>query len=73
MKNPLEHHDGTERTVICPMCGKAFTCALSSTCWCVTKKVSPEVRAYLAERYTTCVCSGCLDRLLEQSASGELS
>ncbi len=69
MTHQSEAHTGTERTVICPICAQPFTCALSSTCWCSTRKVPPEVRDYLAERYKSCVCSTCLDRLIEKGVS----
>jgi hypothetical protein len=66
MPTSAEQHPGTPRTVVCPMCGQQFTCGMSTTCWCGTKTVSDEVRAYLAARYETCVCSNCLDRLIEE-------
>ncbi|NTV03153.1 MAG: cysteine-rich CWC family protein [Chlorobiaceae bacterium] len=61
-----ESHSGTPRSVTCPMCGQQFTCGLSSSCWCATRIVPDEVRAWLAARYETCVCSICLDRLVEE-------
>ncbi len=67
----IEHNSGAPRTVTCPMCGHSFTCGLSSTCWCVTRKVPAEVKEYLAERYTTCVCIECLDKLIEKVGAGE--
>jgi hypothetical protein len=65
-----ESHAGTPRTVTCPICGQQFTCALSANCWCASKAVPEEVRNYLAAHYETCVCSACLDRLVEQSEAG---
>ncbi|MEI6639483.1 MAG: hypothetical protein FDX02_07570 [Chlorobium sp.] len=73
MTTSIEHTPGSGKTVICPICGQQFTCALSSTCWCVTKTVPPQVRDYLAGRYETCVCSTCLDRLIKQAGTGESS
>ena len=61
-----EPHAGTPRTLTCPMCGQPFTCGLSASCWCAARKVTEEVRAWLAARYETCVCSTCLDRLVEE-------
>jgi hypothetical protein len=49
------------------MCGQNFTCGMSTSCWCATRVVADEVRRYLAERYDTCVCSTCLDRLIEKA------
>ncbi|MCE1273940.1 MAG: cysteine-rich CWC family protein [Chlorobiaceae bacterium] len=62
-----EQHTGTPRTVTCPICGQQFTCALSTSCWCSTRVVPEEVRRYLASHYDTCVCSACLDRLIEDA------
>ncbi|NTW70084.1 MAG: cysteine-rich CWC family protein [Chlorobiaceae bacterium] len=71
MSNSIEHDSGSAGAVTCPMCGSSFTCSRSSTCWCSTRKVPAEVREYLAERYETCVCSNCLDRLTEKAKAGE--
>ena len=57
-------HAETARQMTCPMCGKEFTCSLSASCWCSTRVVPDEVRARLAARYQTCVCSACLDSLV---------
>jgi hypothetical protein len=62
-----DHHEGAPRPVTCPMCGQKFTCGMSSSCWCATRAVPEEVRKYLAARYETCVCSACLDRLVEDA------
>lgn len=71
MTHSIEQSVGSGKTVTCPICGESFTCALSSTCWCASRKVPAEVTEYLAGRYETCVCSACLDRLIEQAGSGE--
>jgi len=71
MTTSLEHQSGTEHNAKCPLCGQPFTCAMATTCWCVTRTVPPEVATYLAEHYTTCLCSHCLDSLIAKAASGE--
>ncbi len=71
MINFNEHEGGAEKTVTCPICKDSFTCGLSSTCWCSTRTVPAKVKEYLSERYETCICSTCLDRLIEQAGSGE--
>ncbi|MEI7695821.1 MAG: cysteine-rich CWC family protein [Chlorobium sp.] len=71
MTNSVEHKGTAARIVTCPRCGHDFTCSLSLTCWCVTREVSPELKRYLAEHYTTCVCSVCLDQLTENRVGGE--
>ena len=53
------------------MCGQEFTCGLSAACWCAARRVPDEVRAWLAARYESCVCSACLDRLVEEGPPGE--
>ena len=58
--------EGIPNTVTCPMCGKVFTCGLSRLCWCATMPLSDKLRAWLAERYETCVCRTCLERLIEE-------
>lgn len=62
-----EQHAGTPRVVTCPNCGAEFTCSRSSSCWCATRVLPDEVRAWLAARYVSCVCSACLDRLVEEA------
>jgi hypothetical protein len=71
MTHPSEQTIGSGKTVTCPICGGSFICGLSSTCWCASRKVPTEVKEYLAERYEKCICSTCLDRLIEQAGSGE--
>jgi hypothetical protein len=70
----MTHNDhspeSAPKTVVCPMCGDQFTCGMSTSCWCATRVVPDSVRRYLAERYETCVCSTCLDRLIAE-AKGE--
>lgn len=62
---------GTPRMLTCPICGQEFVCHLSASCWCATKVVPDEVRKALAARYQTCICSACLDRLIEEAARNE--
>ncbi len=72
MTHHIEHPDESiGKTVTCPICEKNFTCNLSPTCWCATRVVPTEVRAYLAARYKSCVCSACLDQLIEKAGTGE--
>ncbi|MEI8033594.1 MAG: cysteine-rich CWC family protein [Chlorobiaceae bacterium] len=71
MMRQEEHDTGLQTNALCPMCGKEFTCSLSSSCWCASKTVPDEVRGHLAEHYDSCICADCLDRLIEQAGSGE--
>jgi len=69
MNGTIDHDAGSGKTETCPMCGQQFTCALSSTCWCASRKIPAAVSEYLAARFETCVCSACLDQLTEQFRS----
>jgi hypothetical protein len=71
MTHSIEQTLGSGKTVSCPVCGQKFTCELSATCWCASRNVPSDVKEYLAERYETCVCSTCLDRLIEKAGTGE--
>ncbi len=71
MTHPEEHDTGLQKNSLCPICGKEFTCSLSSSCWCASKAVPDHVRAYLSERYENCICGPCLDLLIEKAGSGE--
>ncbi len=71
MTQSVEQTAGSGKTLTCPICHEQFTCSLSSTCWCASRKVPSEVKEYLAERYDTCICSICLDRLIANAGTGE--
>lgn len=52
----------------CPRCGEAFHCgAHESRCDCFEVRLSPALRAELAQRWSTCLCLKCL-RALQQEA-----
>ncbi|MBM3163415.1 MAG: cysteine-rich CWC family protein [Chlorobi bacterium] len=68
MTHTHEENRSGGKSVVCPMCGQVFFCSLSEDCWCAKKIVPQEVRDFLAGRYETCVCSGCLDRLIADAA-----
>ena len=72
MTHSTEHDmESGEKTLVCPICAQTFICSLSSTCWCATKVVPARVHDYLAGRYKTCICSTCLDMLVEKAGAGE--
>ncbi len=71
MTHSIEPASGNGKTLRCPICRQQFTCALSSTCWCSTRTVPTKVKEYLAEQYAKCICSTCLDRLIEEAGTGE--
>jgi len=70
MKEP-ENNSSTPVNITCPRCGTVFTCSHSSDCWCNTMELSDEIRQYLAEHYTTCVCRECLEELQAKNRSHE--
>ena len=48
----------------CPRCGGGFHCgAAESHCDCFELKLSPTLRAELAQRYRGCLCLACLREL----------
>jgi hypothetical protein len=53
----------------CPICGAAFTCMNSPSCWCASRTLTDRLRRHLAERYTGCLCPECLDRLIREDAT----
>ena len=71
MTHSIEPAPGDGRTLRCPICHQQFTCALSSTCWCSTRKVPTNVKESLAEQYAKCICCTCLDRLIAEAGAGE--
>lgn len=45
----------------CEACGSAFQCGASLRgCWCVSVKLSAEIRQQLRARYQDCLCPTCL-------------
>ncbi|UZJ40474.1 cysteine-rich CWC family protein [Prosthecochloris sp. SCSIO W1101] len=73
----MEKHDrqsdGKGGDATCPVCGASFECKLSAECWCSSVNVPSEVREYLADRYDTCLCRDCLEKLVKKAGAGELS
>ncbi|MDO4800107.1 MAG: cysteine-rich CWC family protein [Bacillota bacterium] len=55
--------DGIDRSR-CPICGKPNGCAVEAgkdpyTCWCMTTKVPPELRAQT--KGGACICKHCVE------------
>lgn len=52
----------------CPRCNKGFECKAGSIseCQCYGFKMTDELKAYLEERYTDCLCRNCLDFLSQE-------
>jgi len=49
----------------CPRCNKSFECKMGSIseCQCTGFKMTEELKAFLEQRYTDCLCRNCLDYL----------
>ncbi len=73
MANQESHSNGRKGDATCPACGSSFTCELSAECWCASVNVPPAVREYLADRYESCLCRNCLERLIEKAEAGKLT
>ncbi|WP_374436888.1 cysteine-rich CWC family protein [Inhella sp.] len=56
----------------CPRCGGGFHCgAAEARCDCFELKLSPALRAELAQRYSGCLCLNCLHELAEPPQAPE--
>ena len=56
---------------VCEGCGASFGCgARESGCWCAAVKLSAEALAELRERYSSCLCRACLERLAAREEEG---
>ena len=53
--------------ITCPSCGELFECKPGSiiVCHCSDIQLSPEQKAYLAEKWDSCLCHNCLSALKE--------
>lgn len=49
----------------CPRCRAAFECKPGNItqCQCYGIKVGPELKAYIEQRYSDCLCRNCLQYL----------
>jgi hypothetical protein len=52
----------------CPRCGGSFHCGLAddAPCACTGIRLDAALQQRLRERYTGCLCLGCLQALAEQ-------
>jgi hypothetical protein len=49
----------------CPRCNKTFECQHSSTCWCSKYSITDNVRLYLKDNFSDCLCENCLKEIIE--------
>lgn len=60
------------RRETCDACGDEFRCgATLKGCWCSELTLSAEIRADLQERFTGCLCRGCLERFANKDLEGK--
>jgi hypothetical protein len=52
----------THETKFCPRCRTEFECRVGAIhqCQCTGVKLTAEQRAYIAQRYSDCLCADCL-------------
>jgi hypothetical protein len=52
----------------CPRCRAAFECKPGNItqCQCYEVKVGPELKAYIEQRYSDCLCRNCLLHLSDE-------
>jgi len=68
----IERNNLTEPEV-CPRCGAEFTCSKSGKCWCFSILVSETVRAFIDNKYESCLCPKCLNDLAVLEDSKEIA
>lgn len=59
------------QTKACPRCGRAFLCRGETdifSCQCAAVPLAPEDHAYIADRFSGCLCADCLRALRDERA-----
>ena len=49
----------------CPRCNKEFECKHSATCWCSKYSISDNVRLFLKDNFSDCLCEDCLKEIIK--------
>ena len=49
----------------CPRCNKEFECQHKATCWCSKYSISDNVRLFLKDNFSDCLCEDCLNALIK--------
>jgi hypothetical protein len=65
LMSTFENFDGKHELKNCPRCGKGFECRSGdiSNCQCFGIKISEDLSAFIAKKYSDCLCIGCLQHL----------
>jgi hypothetical protein len=59
-----------KRPSTCEACGEMFQCGVSLRgCWCVSVRLSNEIRSSLRGKYKNCLCRHCLNNLSQDPTS----
>ncbi|MBS1625979.1 MAG: cysteine-rich CWC family protein [Bacteroidetes bacterium] len=63
------------RITECPRCHTTFTCRAGdiANCECNTVTLTDVERAYIAERYSDCLCARCIRALQKEVADQDLT
>ena len=50
---------------VCPRCCKSFCCRNDDImeCWCLYEPIDPELRRFLADNFSGCLCAECITDL----------
>lgn len=61
----------SSRTTECPRCHTSFTCRAGdiANCECNTVTLTDAERAYIAERYSDCLCARCMREVKDECAA----
>ena len=53
---------------VCPRCCKSFCCRNDDIleCWCLLEPIDAELRKFLADNFSGCLCAGCITDLRER-------
>ena len=51
----------------CPRCNNSFECSHDSNCWCSRYAISHDVRIYLKNNFSDCLCEDCIKAIIEGS------
>lgn len=48
----------------CPRCNATFECQHSATCWCAKYSLSENLKLFLKDNYSDCLCENCMKELI---------
>ncbi len=53
---------------VCPRCNQSFICRndVILECWCLQEPINSELRKFLADNFSGCLCANCIIQLRKQ-------